>query len=732
MDDLALGYEEDWGMKIVICEKGSQAKNLQRALGGKYGRILPAEGHLLTLEEPEDVRPEWEKWSVDVLAPPNGLYGYKRTRQPRRAKKLKDIEIALTRASQVIVATDCDREGQSIADEMLLFFGYTGETQRAIFTSEDPKTLQEAFANLRPNASMRSSFESARARQQSDQIYGLSMTRSATTLLRQCGWVAQRAVGIGRVKTPTLGMICKREIEIARFVAQEYFDLAIRVRSSEGHQVILRHRPKPEVRIIDRAVAEAAVAEADASDVRLTVKGERKTQAPPRPFDLPTMQKAASAKWKWSAKKTLDTAQALYADAQLITYPRAETRYLPEAMIPDATLVLAALKGFEEFNGYELREPVIRNGKRGVYSTDALEGVSHHAVVPNANTAERFVEAAASLDGDQRKLFVLIARQFLASIGDNHVYDRTEIATPIAERMFAAVGKVTVVPGWTSLLQSTPAKGKADAVLPPVSDGEAGRVTGVKVEGKLTQAPPRYTEGTIIDAMQNVWRSVDQEPLKTILRDAKGIGTPATRDRTIEQLKKQELIETRNDGELAPTQSALKLYKTLVTGVPDMFDPIRTALLERDLDDIVMGKGALPDAVRKAVKMAGDDLSHLARILGGTDAPSFGAGRKPTSKMLKAAEHVAKAAGVAVPDEARTSFVACGDFLDKHGTKRGDGKATSNAPASDAQQRFVKKLLTDGLLDDGVDIDKLTRAAASKLIDRGKAAANAKRSRQPS
>src|SRR5208337_2443760 len=191
---------------LIITEKASQAKDLRGALGARFGQILPAEGHLLRLAEPEEVHAAWKSWSCVVLKP----------------AKLKVIAAALKSCDDVILATDCDREGQLIGQEILDHLGYRGRVRRALFTAHDPKTLQQVFARLKPNAEMRPIYEAAVARQQADQIFNLSLTRTATKTLLTPG--VRGVIGIGRVKTPTLAIVCLRELEIRNFRPEDYFE----------------------------------------------------------------------------------------------------------------------------------------------------------------------------------------------------------------------------------------------------------------------------------------------------------------------------------------------------------------------------------------------------------------------------------------------------------------------------------------------------------------------------
>jgi DNA topoisomerase-3 len=207
--------------QIVITEKTSQAKDVRAAIGSRYGDVLPAEGHLFDLLEPEDVVPAWKRWSP-ILLRPEGLYGTRPAEGGNKVAKLRAIREALRTAKRVWLATDCDREGQLIGQEILEHYEYRGQVMRVLFTAQDSQTIRDAFAHAKPNVEYARVYAAAVARRQADQIYNLSLTRTATVIL---GQGARRVIGVGRVKTPTLAIVCKRELEIRNFVPLAYFEV---------------------------------------------------------------------------------------------------------------------------------------------------------------------------------------------------------------------------------------------------------------------------------------------------------------------------------------------------------------------------------------------------------------------------------------------------------------------------------------------------------------------------
>src|SRR6476660_696570 len=228
--------------QIVITEKSSQAKDVRAAVGSRYGDILPAEGHLFDLLEPEDVVPAWKRWS-SILLRPEGLYGTRPAEGGNKAAKLKAIREALRKVKRVWLATDCDREGQLIGQEILEHYQYRGQIMRVMFTAQDSQTIREAFAGAKPNSEYASLYAAAFARRQADQIYNLSLTRTATVIL---GRGARGVIGVGRVKTPTLAIVCQRELEIRNFVPVAYFEVVATAKVAGGG-FKMRHAPQEKI-----------------------------------------------------------------------------------------------------------------------------------------------------------------------------------------------------------------------------------------------------------------------------------------------------------------------------------------------------------------------------------------------------------------------------------------------------------------------------------------------------
>ena len=310
-------HERHWPSRSSSPRRTSQAKDIRDAVGRRYGTILPAEGHLFELVEPVDVDPAWKRWSAVLLRPMASTPLNPPTAVTRRPK-LQAIRDALKTAKRVWLATDCDREGQLIGQEILEHYGYKGEVRRVMFTAQDAQTIREAFTRARPNSDHLALYQAAVARRQADQIYNLSLTRTATVTLAQG---ARTVIGVGRVKTPTMAIVCRRELEIREFVVEPYFEVVATATVTDG-QFRMRQRFKgahlrPGGGRGDRDPGRRCHWAVDSQS-----RGETPgTAAATRP--TPRWQKLCASRFGWSAAHTLAVAQELYdgAGKKIITLP---------------------------------------------------------------------------------------------------------------------------------------------------------------------------------------------------------------------------------------------------------------------------------------------------------------------------------------------------------------------------------------------------------------------------
>ncbi|RZS76878.1 DNA topoisomerase-3 [Phyllobacterium myrsinacearum] len=744
---------------VIICEKPSQARRIHAVIGTQYGRILAAQGHLLRLQAPGEVKPEWKAWSDDILVPPSGLYAYVPDEGDGKQRRLEEIGTALKDATRVIIATDTDREGQLIGESIVRYFGFGGEVLRAWWKSEDETAFRQAFANLKRNGEYIPLYDSGVARAQGDQIFNLTLTRVATKRLRPQGWTG--AIGIGRVKTPTLGIICKRELEIRNFVPRAYCDVSARF-STNAEEVTLWFRPRGDNRLFDKARAQLIRSAAETYTGPIRVTSEHKRTAPPRPLDMTALQKHAGA-WGWSASKVLEVTQSLYETHTLVTYPRADTRYLPENMAGEAEPLLAALARIEAYSHLVPATPTVRTGKSGTYCNAGLNGAPHHAIIPNINVADEFAERYGQLGDEERKIFDAIAKAWLAAVAPDHEYDETVMDIVVglddASVPFTVRGRVVTHAGWKSIVGEETADEQAEddaddsAVLPPIPDGAEGRVSEAKCHGKITEAPKRYTDGELPTVMQNAWKFVDDAGERDRLKETHGIGTTATRAAIIEGLKHQNFI-TVDKGRLVPTELGLWLYNIVVTNAADLTDVGMTARLEDRLSSIYRGEATAADVIRDIVRITTELVQKLSASASSGAAPEID--RLPTPGMLAAVRAKAKREGIRLTAEMLKSFNACRAYLgpmrDSNGTPsekqlayaqrlavaenlalpdavRGEVRKLSGwidtarkqhglAAASDKQMEWIRKFVGDGVKPPLGYPDTVSLADAKAFLDK--------------
>ena len=494
----------------------------------------------------------------------------------------------------------------------------------------------------------------------------------------------------------------------------------------------MRHAPKD--RILKREDAEAVVKAAQDFAGPLGVRVEDKRQRPPKLHDLPSLQKLCSARFGWSASRTLEVAQELYdgGGKKILTYPRAEVRYLPESAVADAPKIVAGLRAGKAYAAVPVPSPpVIRKGRNGSFHDKGLEGASHHAVIPNVNTIGDLGEIWPRLSGDEKKLFDAVARSYLASVMPDYRYRQTTVTLDVRGFAFRAAGRQPIEAGWRDAFPDwRPAeeKGEEAQALPVLRDGETARLCDPEIEDKETRPPPRYKEGTLIEAMQNAWRFVEDEALRDRLKEAKGIGTPATRGEIIAGLKKQGFLTVREKN-IVPSDRGLALFGVLERADPALVDPGVTAELECLLDDVVLGKqemtvaiDAICDAARRIIGRLGEGAAGGAAVaLGDASGGYNGKDRPPTAAMKRFAASIAKRKGIKPSAGYTKSASVCRQFLDRHAPARAASStastgATGTKAPSTAQLSFAEAIARDR----GIAIPDEVRASAaatSKWID---------------
>ena len=399
-------------------------------------------------------------------------------------------------------------------------------------------------------------------------------------------------------------------------------------------------------------------------------------------------------------------------------------RYLPQSLISDVPRIVAGLRVGQSFSTIPVPEPpVIRRGASGTFYDKGLEGASHHAVIPNVNTIDKLPEVWPRLSSDEKKLFDVIARAYLAALMPDFRYRQTTATLDVRGFEFRASGRQPIELGWRAAFpewQPADEKGDEAQLLPPLRNGETAQLHDPKIEDKETRPPPRYNEGTLIEAMQNAWRFVDDEILRERLKEAKGIGTPATRAEIIGGLKKQGFLIAQGK-HIVPTEAGLSLFGILKQADPALVDPGVTAQLECLLDEVVVGKQEMIGAIDAVCNVAERIIGKLKEgaavggpaVLGAAVVNGRGT-FPPTPAMKRFANSLARQKGIKPPPGYKTSISICRKFLSEHAPKKTEAETPGKVdpkPPSPAQLLYAKRIAQGK----GVIIPEEAKASSSAM-----------------
>lgn len=604
-------------MRVFLCEKPSQARDIAKVLGakardegylsGKGVAVTWCFGHLFESAAPESYDPALKQWRIETL--PIIPSEWKLELKSNGAKQFKAIKQLLKKATEVVIATDADREGETIGREVLDACGWRGKVSRLWLSALDEASIRKALAQLLPGEKTAALYAAGQGRARADWLVGMNLTRVYTLLGRSAG--VEGVLSVGRVQTPTLRLIVDRDRAIEHFVPVNYFDVQALVQPLVKPQPFkMRWQPGADVADSDGRCLKEAVARSVAKAVANTQgrveisEIERKREAPPLPYDLSTLQQDCSRLFGMTATETLEAAQRLYETHKAATYPRTDCQYLPLAQFTDATAVLAAVRN---------REPafasLIANANLALQSRAWNDSkiTAHHAIIPTAAPSR-----GSEMTPSDRNAYQLIVHRYLAQFYSTHEYDQRRIQARFGTELFSVTGRTPIVAGWKTVFAEPPEQdGNAqdEAPLPAVKAGDTLQCLSAEVEAKQTKPPQAYSEGTLIQAMKSIGQLVQDPRLRKVLKETSGIGTEATRAAIIETLMLRQYIE--HQGKKKRLVSTAK-GRLLVDAVPEPIkDPAMTALWEQALEEIAMGKSLLAPFmerqtqwVKKLVEMA--------------------------------------------------------------------------------------------------------------------------------
>ncbi|QNM96744.1 DNA topoisomerase III [Chitinimonas koreensis] len=586
-------------MRVFLCEKPSQGKDIARVLGasqrgsGCYNGpgivVTWCIGHLVEAVPPEAYGEQYRRWSLEQL--PIIPERWRVEPKTSTAAQLKIVTQLIGRATHLVIATDADREGEMIAREILDLCGYRGSVQRLWLSALNDASIRAALAALKPATETLPMYYAALARSRADWLIGMNLSRLFTVLGRKAGYSG--VLSVGRVQTPTLRLVVDRDREIARFVAVPYWVVDVVLshagQSFKADWIAPEGSADAEGRCLQQPIAQRAVERirgAREAQVQ-SVETERVREAAPLPFDLSTLQEVCSRQLGLDVQETLDIAQSLYETHKATTYPRSDSGYLPTSMLAEVPAVLDALLVTDP----SLR-PLIaqldRNQRSRAWNDEKV--TAHHGIIPTIEPT-----CLSAMTDKERAVYILIRAHYLAQLLAHHEFDRTTTMLSAGGETLQAVGKRVVVPGWRVVLVDDAPDAASDEpvqrsqILPALVSGTRCDVEQVELKALKTLPPKHYTQGALVKAMKGVAKMVTDPRLKQKLKDTTGIGTEATRASIITGLIGRGYLVKKGRA-IRASDAAF----TLIDAVPAAIaDPGTTAVWEQALDMIEAGQMTL-------------------------------------------------------------------------------------------------------------------------------------------
>jgi DNA topoisomerase-3 len=609
---------------LVIAEKPSVGRDLVRVLPGPFTKsegylegpehvVTWAVGHLVQLADPDEYDEKFKKWRMADL--PIVPEHFKLVVRDERSKKQMNVvkrELGREDIDLVVNACDAGREGELIFAYLYEKSGSKKPVQRLWLNSMTQAAIKDAFGRLRPGADLATLEQAARSRSEADWIVGMNATRAATIRLRSS---FDGAVSLGRVQTPTLAILARREEEIRAFTPEPYWIVdasfeAVPAPANRAYEGRFHAGAQPRLKTAEEAAAVVAACEGQSGEITKLEKSERKERVPLL-YDLTSLQREANTRFGFTARRTLGAAQRLYEEHKALTYPRTNSRWLTGDMIPEIRPI-AQLVG---------QQPQYRAASEYVVGLEMLplarvvndlKVTDHHAIIPT--NAER--HPVDKMSDDDARIYDLVVRRFLAVFHPDAVFENTRVETTVATHVFRTRGKLMLVPGWRGVYGETAdvdGDGKADddegreQQLPRLELGEPATVKEIASEAKETKPPRRYTDASLLGAMETAGKLVDEEELREAMKDS-GIGTPATRAAIIERLLQVGYIE-RDGRAIVVTEKGLNVIRLL--GEHALTSPSLTGEWEHRLARIEAGEDSREAFMGDIVKFTEATVGEL-------------------------------------------------------------------------------------------------------------------------
>jgi DNA topoisomerase III len=627
---------------LVLAEKPSVGRDLTRALPGQFAKhegylesdahvVTWAVGHLVQLAEPDEYDAKYKKWRMaDLPIIPDDFK--LEVRDERSRKQMTVITRLLQRkdVEEIVNACDAGREGELIFAWTLQKSGVEKPVQRLWLSSMTARAIKDAFAGLRPGSEFAKLEQAARSRSEADWIVGMNATRAATIRLRSS---FDRAVTLGRVQTPTLAIIARREEEIRAFEPEPYWLVDADFDPTTGDAGRLysgRYHDGSQPRLKTAQEADAIVAAVRGKQGEITkLETTKRSEKAPLLYDLTSLQREANTRYGFSARRTLAAAQRLYEEHKALTYPRTNSRFLPSDMGGEIKPIAGHVGEHREYAkaaAYVTGLDVLPTNR---VINDA-KVTDHHAIIPT-NSSHRLEK----MSDDDRRIYDMVARRFLATFHPEAVFENTRLETTVAEHVFRTRGRVLLVAGWRGVYGEEALESGAQSAsdddeggpqtLPKLERGEAVDTKDVAAEEKVTKPPRRYSDASLLAAMETAGKLVDDDELREAMKDS-GIGTPATRAAIIERLIDVEYVE-REGRSLVATEKGLNVIRLL--GEHPLTSPSLTGDWETRLGKIEHGEEPREAFMRDIALFAGETVAELDNKLKDVRIPRANLGPCP-------------------------------------------------------------------------------------------------------
>lgn len=593
-------------MRLFLCEKPSQAREISKHVGankrgdgcvtGTGVAVTWAIGHLVELAKPEHYEPALKSWDINLL--PVVPQAWTLLPKDKTRDQLKIVQKLLKQADEVVIATDADREGEVIARELMQLSNYTGKVSRLWLSAFDDASIKKALGKLLPGGRTVPMYFSGMGRSHADWLAGMNLTMALTKAFGTGG--KEGTLHCGRVQTPVLALIVRRERAIANFKPVTHYQLTS-VFELSGTAVPMTWLPDEALMSKDSLVTDRAKVEEIAQRVSgrtgrvVTVEAKNEHELAPLPYSLGSLQREASARSGMKAQAVLDAAQSLYEKHKATSYPRTDCEYLPRSMLTEAQAVLDAIADAN----CELIEAVgqARGALTGAFSGRAFNDdkiTAHHAIIPTQHPGVD----RGSMTKDERTIYDMVCRRYLVQFLGSYQFLKTTILVACEGERFRVSGKTPKVMGWRTLdperAKSSTSSDDAEhepTSLPPVEQGDPACNLKCELAVRKTSPPKRYTEGTLLAAMESIDKEIEDPRWKAVMKNKEkaGIGTDATRSVIIEGLFRRDYIEAVKK-ELHPTSKGSSLVQLIERVAPEVADPVMTAQWEEDLGRIERGE----------------------------------------------------------------------------------------------------------------------------------------------